>query len=143
MKEAIFVGTDVIVDFLIDRVPFSQKSAEVFALAEKEEIVVYVSSLCLSNLFYILRKLVGFEKAMELLQKLGSITEILPVGKMTIRHTLAERFADFEDGIQNFTAMQQPAIRKIITKNIRDYTKSPLIIQTPEEFIALYVKSGK
>lgn len=143
MKETIFVDTDVIVDFLIDRVPFSQKSAEVFALAEKEEIMVYVSSLCFSNIFYILRKLVGFEKAMELLQKLESITEILPVGKMTIRQALAERFADFEDGIQNFTAMQQPAIRKIITRNVRDYTKSQLIIQTPEEFIALYVNSGK
>lgn len=51
MKEAIFVDTDVIIDFLIDREPFSQRSAEVFALAEKEEIVIYVSSLCFGNIF--------------------------------------------------------------------------------------------
>lgn len=143
MKEAIFVDTGVIIDFLIDHIPFSQQSAEMFVLAEKEEIVANVSSLCFSNIFYVLRKLVGFEKAMELLQKLESITEILPVGKMTIRQALAERFADFEDGIQNFTAMQQPDIRKIITRNVQDYKKSEIIIQTPEEFIALYLKLGK
>ncbi|TDB64122.1 type II toxin-antitoxin system VapC family toxin [Arundinibacter roseus] len=142
MKEAVFVDTDVIVDFLIDRVPFSQKSAEVFVLAEKEEIVIYVSSLCYSNIFYILRKLAGLKKAMELLQKLESLTEILPVGKIIIRQALAERFEDFEDGIQNFTALQEPLIRKIITRNVKDFKKSELSIVTPDEYISMYL-SGK
>ncbi len=139
MKEAIFVDTDVIIDFLIDREPFSQRSAEVFALAEKEEIVIYVSSLCFGNIFYVLRKLVGFEKAMDLLQKLESITETLPVGKIIIKQALSERFADFEDSIQHFTAVQEPRIRKIITRNVRDFKKSKLVIQTPDEFIAAYL----
>ena len=138
MKEAIFVDTDVIIDFLIDREPFSQRSAELFALAEREEIVIYASSLCFGNIFYVLRKLVGFEKVMDLLQKLEGLTEILPVGKITIKQALVKRFADFEDGIQYFTALQEPRIKKIITRNVRDFKKSDLIIQTPDEFIAAY-----
>lgn len=139
MKESVFVDTDVIIDFLIDRKPFSRKSAEVFALAESEKIQIYVSSVCFGNIFYITRKLVGFEKAMGLLQKLESLTKILSVGSITIKQALAARFSDFEDGVKNFTAHQESDIKTIITRNVRDFKKSELIIKTPEEFIAGYL----
>jgi len=141
MKESVFVDTDVIIDFLIDREPFAQRSAEVFALAESEKISVYVSSLCFGNIFYITRKIVGFSKAMDLLQKLESLAEILPVGKITIRQALSARFTDFEDGIQNFTAIQESKIKTIITRNIKDFKKSELVIQTPEEFVLHFLNS--
>ncbi|MEM6801079.1 MAG: PIN domain-containing protein [Bacteroidota bacterium] len=139
MRESVFVDTDVIIDFLIDREPFSQKSAEVFALAESERINIYVSSLCFNNIFYICRKIVGFTKAMDLLQKLESISEILPVGKITIKQALVARYTDFEDGIQNFTAIQEENIKTIITRNVKDFRKSELVIQTPEEFISRFL----
>ena len=143
MKESVFVDTDVIIDFLIDREPFSHKSAEVFALAESEKISVYISSLCFGNIFYITRKLVGFAKAMDLLQKLERLTEILPVGKITVKQALSARFTDFEDGIQNFTAIQEPNIKVIITRNAKDFKKSELIVQTPEEFILRFLNSSQ
>lgn len=139
MKEAVFVDTDVIIDFLIDRSPFSQGSAEIFALAEREEIRVYVSSVCFSNIFYITRKIVGFEKSIELLHKLERISTILPVGSMTIKQALTARFSDFEDGIQNFTALQASNIQAIITRNTKDFKKSDLSIQTPEEYITRFL----
>lgn len=139
MQESVFVDTDVIIDFLIDREPFSQKSAEIFALAESEKISIYVSSLCFNNIFYITRKIVGFPKAMDLLQKLESLAEILPVGKITIRQALSARFTDFEDGIQNFAAIQESKIKTIVTRNIKDFKKSELVIQTPEEFVLRFL----
>jgi len=135
MKTALFVDTDVIIDFLIDRKPFSDSSAEIFALAEKEKINLYVSSLSFANVFYVVRKVVGFDKAIEVLLRLESITEILPVGKITINQALMARFSDFEEAIQNFTASQEGNIKTLITRNVRDYKKSLLNIQTPEEFI--------
>lgn len=143
MEESVFVDTDVIIDFLIDRKPYSQKSAEIFALAEGEKIKAYISSLCFSNIFYITRKIVGFPKAMDLLQKLESLTEILPVGKITIRQALSARFSGFEDGIQNFAAIQEPNIKTIITRNIKDFKKSELVIQTPEEFVLQFLGRNK
>ena len=139
MKESVFVNTDVIIDFLIDREPYAQRSAEVFALAESEKIKIYVSSLCFSNIFYILRKIIGFDAVMKLLQKLDMITEVLPVGKIIIRQALQARFADFEDGIQHFSACQEPAISTIITRNVKDFKKSELAVQTPDEFIARFL----
>ena len=76
---------------------------------------------------------------MDLLQKLESLSEVLPVSKITIRQALSARFTDFEDGIQNFTAVQESNIKTIITRNIKDFKKSELIIQTPEEFILRFL----
>ncbi len=138
MKIAVFVDTNVIIDFLIDREPFANASTKIFDLAEKEKLVVYVSSLCFGDTYYILRKLVGHEKAMILLDRLERIVEVLGVNKMTIRQALRANFKDFEDAIQNFTAYQVPDIKTIVTRNPKDFKGSKLIIQTPEEFLSSY-----
>ena len=52
----LFIDTDVIIDFLIDRKPHSREAAIIFTLMEHKKLKGYVSSLTLSNLYYVLRK---------------------------------------------------------------------------------------
>ena len=54
--QKIFVDTDVIVDFLIDRNPFSEQAAIILTLSEYGHIDVYLYVLTFANCYYILKK---------------------------------------------------------------------------------------
>ena len=50
----LFLDTNVIIDFLIDRKPFSMHAAKLFAKAEKKELIICIAALSLSNIFYVM-----------------------------------------------------------------------------------------
>ena len=53
----LFIDTDVIIDFLIDRKPYSREAAIIFTLIEQKKLKGFSSSLTFSNLYYVLRKI--------------------------------------------------------------------------------------
>lgn len=137
MAESYFLDSDVILDYLMEREPFLKNAQEIFQIAETGVLNFHFSSLSASNIYYFSRKIVGHEKTVESIKALLSLFKILPVGEAEIRNAISRGFSDFEDGIQFETAMQNPAIRGIITRNISDYKKSTLPIFTPENFLNL------
>jgi hypothetical protein len=48
---------------------------------------------------------------------------------------LNSKFKDFEDALQNFAATRSGEIDVIITRNVKDYSKSQIAVLTPEDFI--------
>jgi predicted nucleic acid-binding protein len=131
----LFIDTDVIIDFLIDRKPYSREAAVIFTLIEQKKIKGYTSSLTFSNLYYILRKIESHNKVKSKLESLSQIVGILKVGEQTIKDALASDFPDFEDSIQYFSALDSRKIDIIITRNIKDYKKSDLSVMTPGDYL--------
>ena len=134
--EQVFIDTDVIIDFFIDRKPFSEKAAEIFSYSELGKIKGYVSSLSFSNVFYIVRKLEGRKKAIGSLEQLEKIITILPVDGRIVRQALISEIQDFEDALQNYCALSG-GVKAIVTRNIKDYSKSSLAIHTPESYLKI------
>lgn len=132
----VFVDTDVILDLLADRKPFSEFSEELFELADKKELKIFVSSLSFSNLFYILRKFGNAKKAYKTLNGLKLLVGILAVDEKIINLALSSDFNDFEDAIQYFTAKEN-GIDILITRNIKDYKKAEITILNAEEFLKI------
>ena len=52
----IFLDTNVIIDFLADRRPFSLNVAEIFNASLLKHVKIYVSSVSYNNIYYILRQ---------------------------------------------------------------------------------------
>jgi len=132
--ENVFIETDVIVDFLTDRKPFSLESAKIFSLIDQKKIKGCVSSLSFSNLYYVLRKFGTHKKVISSLQDLSELVEILKVDSDIVKSALTSDFKDFEDSIQYFAAQEQKKVDCIITRNIKDYKDSSLPVMTPETF---------
>ena len=135
--DKIFLDTDVALDHLADRQPFAEYAHRLFALAEKAEITLCLSALSFSNLYYILRKLVGHGEALALLGKLKQLVRVSAVGEAEIQSALANSFKDFEDAIQHFTAKAEGDVRAIITRNKADYAGSEIPVLSPDEFLAM------
>lgn len=131
----VFMDTNVIIDFLINRPPFSIEAAKIFQYSQLGKVKVCVSSLSINNIHYVVRKLESQKKAIQLIKQLLPLIEILPVGKSTIEKALLSNFKDFEDGIQNFCA-EEGKLSTILTRDTKDFSKSKLSIQTPTEYLA-------
>jgi hypothetical protein len=97
------------------------------------EVFIFSSFQQIAN--YIISKVESAQKSKSELITLLNLIEILPVGKTTVKKSLFSEFKDFEDGLQNFCA-EEARIGTIITRNIKDYSKSELVVQTPKDFLA-------
>lgn len=134
--DKIFLDTDVILDHLADRQPFSEYAHRLFALAEQGELFLYVSALSFSNLYYILRKLKSGPEALGLLRQLKILIQVTAVGAGEVQLALRADFKDFEDALQCFSAISAGAPAVVLTRNKFDFPEKLIAVQTPEEFFA-------
>lgn len=136
MVSSYFLDSDVVLDFLLRREPFNSISKEIFQLALNRKVQIFVSSLAIANINYMCTKAVGKEESLLLLQELILFIKILPVSEKEIFAAIKSGFSDFEDAIQYFTALQNPDIKGIITRNLSDYRKSKISVFSPEIFLS-------
>ena len=138
MGSDVFLDSDVILDYLLKREPFNIHAREIFEIAFNKEIQIYFSSLTVANIHYLLRKRYGNEGALDKITELLRFCNILPVSEKEIFSAIKSGFSDFEDAIQHFTAIQNPEIKGIITRNLADYKKSQIPDFSPEIFLSSF-----
>jgi len=131
----LLIDSDVILDLHFDRMPFSQDSDKLFSLIEMNKLKGFVTSVIVANVYYMIRKYSSHKNAIDKLDKLLSIMEVIAVDKRILLNAIDSNFTDFEDAIQNFSAVNSKSIEVIITRNIRDYRQSELSVMTPELFL--------
>ena len=134
MKSAL-IDTDVILDFFFDRKPFSDDAAKILSLCESREIKGFITSVILSNVYYLLRQTSTHEKVIEKLLQLVTITEVLSTDRDVIIKALTSNFKDFEDALQNYSAELNGKIDLIVTRNIKDFKYSTLGVMTPDNYL--------
>ena len=139
MNKKVFVDSDVILDVLCKRIPHYQYSAQIFTLSDLKKINLYTTSLSFANVYYILRKAVGGEKAKCFLRKLRLLIKVLAAEEKETDLALNSKFIDFEDALQYYTALNHK-MEIILTRNIKDYKEKDIIVQTPEHFVKNYEK---
>src|SRR5690554_7336253 len=79
----IFVDTNILIDLLADRRPFSKFAIEIFDLADKKKIHLFTSSHSIATTHYVLKKYIEEQE---------------------LRNVLYSRHRDLEDAIQIFAA---------------------------------------
>lgn len=130
----VFVDTDVILDLLARRIPHFHFSAVLFTFAEMKKLELYTTPLILANTFYILRKQLGNDSAKNAIRKLRILLHLIDSTESVIDKALNSEFSNFEDAIQYYTALEYQ-IPVILTRNIRDYKKASVIVQTPVSYL--------
>ena len=136
MKQ-IFLDTNVIIDFLADRKPFSVAAAQIFNFAILGKIRIYISAVSYNNIYYILRQSFSNTETIKLLDELCEMTEIADVTKAIIKKSLKSDLKDFEDAIQYNCALSLNKIDFIVTRDTKDFKKSALSVMNPKEALSL------
>lgn len=133
--DKVLIDTDVFMDFFFDRQPFAKYSTELINLCAEKQIQGYTTSLIISNIYYLLRKTAGHNIIVEKLKQLLTIIEIVKMDKNAVMNALNSAFTDFEDALQNFSAIENGQIKIILTRNLKDFKKSELSVLTPETYL--------
>ena len=133
--DKVLIDTDVILDFFFDRQPFSEYASSVLSLCELNIIQGFVTPVIISNVYYLLRRTARHDQVIEKLNQLLTITDVLMMDKSVIILALNSKFKDFEDALQNYSALNSGNIDTILTRNIKDFKNSELGVFTPEEYL--------
>jgi len=133
--DKVLIDTDVILDFFFDRQPFSENAAKVFSLCELKKIQGFVTPVICSNVYYLLRRTAKHDLVIEKLNLLLSFTDVIMMDRNVIISALSSKFMDFEDALQNYSAMSAGTIDAILTRNIKDFKNSELAVFTPDDYL--------
>lgn len=132
----IFVDTNILVDLIADRKPFSKYAIEIFNTAETKKIRLFTSSHSLATTYYLLKKYVDDKTLREVLLGLIEYITIIPVDSAILTKGLRSKHKDFEDSILIFCATTIEKIDCIVTRNVKDFKGSELPVLAPEELCA-------
>lgn len=132
----LLIDTNIVIDLLSKREKFYNEAAELFSRADKKELELAISSLTFANTNYILSKLKSPKDARQILRKFKVLVEVLSLDdKITELALSDEKFPDFEDGLQYYSAIENQ-IDVIITRNKKDFKNSNIPVLTAKEFLA-------
>jgi predicted nucleic acid-binding protein len=132
--EKLFVDTDVVLDLLSARQPHYKFAAELFSLADIESVRLYVSSLTFANVHYVLSKQLSASESRKLLLRFKTLVTVLPINDKIIELALSSSFADFEDAIQFYAAIENN-VSILLTRNLKDFKKATIPVMTPQQYL--------
>lgn len=81
-----FLDTNVVIDFLSGRAPFSLDAAKLFNLAVSGKIVLHISAVSHNNMYYVLRQSLTNAATIKLLEKLSEMIAITDVTANIIKN---------------------------------------------------------
>ena len=134
MKKHYLVDTNVIIDMLLDRED-AEAACAVFDGAERGDYNLHICALSFTTMFYSLRKILSRENRINALTQLNEAVEVAAVDSKVIDMALKSGWKDFEDAVQNFSAVADPQISAIITRNTKDFKDSSLEVIDSVEFL--------
>lgn len=131
----VFVDTNILIDLLADRPPFSKFAIEIFDRAEKKKVKLFTSSHSYATTHYLLKKYIEEAALRATLLSLLDFVEISSVDSDIVKKSLLSKHKDFEDAIQIFTANSIDNLDFIVTRNIKDFKHAGVPVLPPDELL--------
>jgi len=131
----VFVDTNILVDLLADRKPFSKFAIELFDLAEKNKVNLFTSSHSYATTHYLLKKYMSEADLRSILISLLDFIELVSIDVSIIKRSLLSKHKDFEDAIQIFAANAVDNLDFIVTRNLKDFKDAGVTVLPPDELL--------
>ena len=126
------LDTDVLIDIALDRHPHSGPATELLDRIERGSESACVAWHTVSNFYYLVSPSRGGANARDFIVELTRFVRVAPTDTEAIHYAAALPMADFEDAMQ-VAAARSCGARYIVTRNVKDYARSPIPAITPRE----------
>lgn len=134
----ILLDTNVILDFALNRQDFYVAAKIILGAAYSGKIAAFISASSVTDIFYIVKKNRDRKLALEFLKDLTTFVGVANVNKDIILDALESDLIDFEDAVQDCTAVKND-IEIILTRNEKDFKGSRCNIVNPDDFVSKYL----
>ena len=132
----VLVDTNIVLDLLLDRAPFSKAATLIFIQIEQSRVEASLCATTITTIEYILGQSMSAGKARSTLHRLFEIFDITTVNRSVIHEALQSKMSNFEDAVLAHSA-NLAGMDAIVTRNIKDFKHSPVKAFDPEEFLAV------
>jgi predicted nucleic acid-binding protein len=131
----VLFDTNVVLDVLLDRKPFSAIAARLFARVEKGELAGILGATTVTTLHYLLTKSYGRDRALRRVRLLLQLFAIAPVDHQVLELAAALATSDFEDAVLHEAGRLHGA-EAVVTRDPEGFREATLLILTPEDLEA-------
>ena len=135
----VVLDTNVVLDLLLEREPFSQHAASIFRLVEQTKLEAALCATTLTTIDYLLARSMPKKQARKVVANLLELFEICPVNRAVLQSAVLSNINDFEDAVLH-EAARLSSCQTIITRNGKDFKKATLTILDPAEFLSGFLE---
>jgi len=129
--------TNICLDVLMNRPQFFQNSFDAIVKGFGKGIKPFITTATVMDIMYISRKsFPDFTNQLKAVESLCNKFNLIKVDKKDLDFAFSGVLKDFEDAVQSSCAKRKK-IDFIITRNVKDFSNSPVKAITPEEFLSL------
>lgn len=133
----VLVDTCVIVDVLQDREPFSSDARKLFLTVANKRCEGLLTAKASTDIYYLTHKYTHSDKeSRRVLNTLFGLFELLDTAGLDCRKAISSEVSDFEAAVMVESAIRAE-VNCIVTRNLKDFEKSPIPVYTPSEFLDL------
>ena len=131
----VFIDTNILLDLIANRRPFSKYAILIFTQAEQKKIKLFTSSHTMAATHYLLQKWMNEKQLRQVLLNLLHYLQIIPIDSEMIKRGLQSTNRDFEDELQLQSAYSIQDMDCLITRNRKDYMHAVIPVLSPDEFV--------
>ncbi len=131
-----YIDCNILLDWLLDREPFSSYSAKIIELTETKKILGLVSPLTLANTYYIISKELNKKIADEFIIDSLQIFSVPGISLKNVKEAVLNKFKDLEDDIHSSIAAENN-VDFLITRNKKDFKNDKFKVLNAEEFLRI------
>ncbi|MCD8153144.1 MAG: PIN domain-containing protein [Clostridiales bacterium] len=136
------IDTCVVIDFLQRREPFDKDAVQIMRLAAMNQFTGCITAKSATDIYYLNHRATHSDKESRTkLNQLLAIIGLLDTSAEDIFHAISSDTSDFEDAVMIETACRS-GMDCIVTRNQKDYEKSPVTVYSPAEFLHLLEEDG-
>lgn len=133
----LFLDTNILIDLLADRQPFSKYAAELLGASENKKVELYTSSHSIATAYYILNKQIDDKSLRVLLDDLMDYIFPISIDYLILKKAVKSNVKDFEDAIQILAATSITNLDAIVTRNPKDFKDAGILVLSPEKAVEL------
>ena len=132
----VLFDTNVILDVILDRQPFSESASILLSKVEKGEIIGRICATTITTIYYLVNKAFNRKKADQCIDLLLNLLEVASVNRVVIETARALEFKDFEDAVVYASALHS-GCNCIVTRNHKDFSASEIPVFSSEELLQM------
>lgn len=126
------VDNNVLIDVALERQPFFGPAVELLESLAQDPGRGFMAWHTVSTFYYIVQQTLGNERTRSLIAELSGFLTVASITHESLAYALSLPMSDFEDAMQAAAAGACGADH-IVTRNLSDFTNSPIPAITPEQ----------
>ncbi len=131
----VLLDTNVVLDVLLERPPFVEDAKKIWQTIEDGQLTGYLAASIITDIFYIVRKQVGLERAHKSVEICLDTFELCTVDRGIIKLAATLPGSDFEDNVLSACALSED-LDAIVTRNTADFNTEGIAVFEPAELLS-------